>query len=155
MRTTVQWTTHKSRFKVGAVDDDQEVRWTAELGALLQRARGPMSKREAAKRAGFSEATWRALELGVRRPAKGVVIPVNPSVGTLIAAADAVGARRAEVMMLAGVDGYDVDGDRGPTNGESADLAILAAEVSVLAERLDAVEASQQEILDELRGGRG
>jgi hypothetical protein len=128
----VRWRTHNPERKVGAVDEAQEVRWTPEVGGLLQRHRGSMSKRKAAELAGFSESTWRALELGVRRPAKGVEVPVNPTVGTLIAAADAVGVDRAQLLGLVGItyDGVKVAPDRG-----------VDSRLDEIEERLAAIEA--------------
>lgn len=129
------------------MDDEQTVRWTPQVGSLLARGRGGLSKREAARRAGFSEATWRALELGVRRPARGVAIPVNPTVGTLISAADAVGVSRSDVLALVGIHHHDDTPPTPPSNDRLDEverrLAALESAVFAIPDTRDFVVAAQ------------
>lgn len=124
---------------------DQEVRWTPEVGALLQQARGSMSKRSAAAKAGFSEATWRALELGVRRPAKGVEVPVNPTPAILEAAAIAVGLHPSQVFELVGLT----------YNGNGGGQAVTIDDrVTAIEGRLDRIDETLGRVLDHLDPGR-
>lgn len=98
MRTFVL-TTHQFAPKMSEMDAQE---WRDKVGAALRRARGQVSKREAARRAGFSEALWRQLETGEKSVAAGVVIPVSPRDETLEAAARAVGLDPADLFRLAG-----------------------------------------------------
>lgn len=104
MTATVAVDDAQIRSQGEPVDETDTSRWTEAIGLRLRQARGAMSKREAARRAGFSEGTWRALELGVRRPARGIVVPMNPTVENLVAAAGAVGVDAAELLGLIGLD---------------------------------------------------
>lgn len=120
---------------------EDSVRWTPEVGRRLKKARGAMSVREAARRAQFSESTWRALELGVRRPAKGVVVPVNPTFGVLVHAAEAVDEDVDEILALAGIRA-----PRSETTAAVGDEAEPApaqpTDPTDLVRRLNAVEAT-------------
>lgn len=72
------------------------------VGDLLAAARGrSISKREAARRAGFSESQWRALEAGRRTEQGGRIVPMNPRPDTLAAACLAVGADMERVFEVA------------------------------------------------------
>lgn len=68
--------------------------------AAARRQRG-LSKRAAAREAGFSEALWRQLEDGERPVAPGVTVPANPRSETLESAARAVGLEPADVFAAA------------------------------------------------------
>lgn len=119
--------------------DDAE-RWET-VGRLLGRARRErrLSKRGAALAAGFSEITWRSLEIGKKQLAPGLVVPVNPRDETLEAAARAVGLDPATLFDVAGRT------FSGPTFSEPAALSVP--------QRLDAVEAqlrAQDRKLDEI-----
>lgn len=67
--------------------DDEAQAWK-EAGQLLKEGRESvgLSKREAARVAGFSEITWRQLEDGERQISRGVKVPVSPKDETLAAA---------------------------------------------------------------------
>lgn len=67
--------------------DDEGEAWRR-AGELLQRGREAtgLSKREAARVAGFSEITWRQLEAGERQISRGVKVPPSPKDETLAAA---------------------------------------------------------------------
>lgn len=86
------------------------------VGAALRRARevAGISKREAARRANVSEATWRNLETGEQPLRTGQVAPMNPRPETLVNAARAVGLEPAEVLRLAGRDDVEVYGPGAP-----------------------------------------
>ncbi len=79
-------------------------RWRAGPGVLLEEARQArrLSKRGAAREAGFSESTWRQLEDGERQVTEDVRVPVNPRDDTLVAAARAVGIDPAVLFEAAG-----------------------------------------------------
>lgn len=128
------------------MDVEEQVRWTPEVGQRLKAKRGRMSKREAARRAGFSEATWRALELGVRRPAKGVEVPVNPTIGNLEAAALAVDEDPAELFRLVGLS---YTGRQPAPEEDDTDLRLTRVE-----ERLDRIDEVLSEVLQHLEPGR-
>jgi len=85
------------------VTDNQQQQWAP--GHALQQAReyAGLSKREAAKRAGLSSASYRWVEYGTRTN-NGVVEEVNPSAEALQACATAVGADPHHVLRLAGID---------------------------------------------------
>lgn len=124
------------------METGEEVRWSEAIGKRLREGRGRMSKREAARRAGFSEATWRALELGVRRPAKGIEVPVNPTVENLVAAAEAVGINPDEILSMVGL-AYQAAFERVETATNEVqelrdEVARLAARVELLDRQLDA-----------------
>lgn len=76
-------------------------------GQLLEAARGSMSKREAARRAGISEGRWRQIVTGVQRMGKGNVIPTTTKPETLTAMARAVRADVAAVLTAAGFEPPD------------------------------------------------
>jgi len=81
------------------------------LGELLERARGPLSKREAARLAGISEGRWRQVVTGVQK-AGGMEIPANPRRKTVIAMANAVRADIDEALRLAGFEPAPADTTR-------------------------------------------
>jgi hypothetical protein len=74
-----------------------------DLGAYIEAARGGMSKREAARRAGISEGRWRQVVTGKQKAGGGVVVPANPRRETVIAMARAVGADANEALRRAGM----------------------------------------------------
>lgn len=83
--------------------DDEAAIWKTvgeRLGAAREALR--LTKREAARRAGFSEITWRNLEAGERQAAPGVVVPMSPRDDTLASAAVAVELDPAEIFELVG-----------------------------------------------------
>jgi transcriptional regulator with XRE-family HTH domain len=85
--------------------------WRAAVGQQLEAARkaaGIKSMREAARRAGFSEATWRQLESGKRQLAPGHVVTPNPKPDTLIAAARVTGLDPVQLVADAGGSLEDV-----------------------------------------------
>jgi hypothetical protein len=85
----------------GLVTDQQ---WPA--GAAIQRARGNLSIRAAAKRAGISEARWRHIELGYQIASGGHKLPVNPRPENVVAVARAVDLDPAELFALMGRDDF-------------------------------------------------
>lgn len=84
-------------------------------GYVIETARGTMSKREAAKRAGVSEGRWRQIVTGVQKIGRGEEIRVNPRRDTLIKMARAVDADVNQVLVAAGMApvGADVQDDSG------------------------------------------
>ena len=82
-------------------------------GELLERARGAMSKRAAAKEAGISEGRWRQIVTGRQLLGGGQWTPARPRRETLIAMATAVQADVAEVLTAAGMDVGPLDEDAG------------------------------------------
>jgi hypothetical protein len=74
------------------------------LGAFLRDARGQMSVRGAARRAGISEARWRQVEAGAQKVAGGIEVPVHPRAETVTAMARVVGADVTRALELAGFD---------------------------------------------------
>jgi hypothetical protein len=72
------------------------------LGQFIERARGTLSIREAAKRAHISEGRWRQVELGYQSIGKGLTIPVQPRPQTVAAMCKAIGADVAQALRLAG-----------------------------------------------------
>lgn len=72
-------------------------------GRILEAARGSMSKRAAAGRAGISEGRWRQIVTGVQKVGGGRTIPVNPKRDTLVAMAHAVQADVPQVLTAAGM----------------------------------------------------
>lgn len=74
------------------------------LGELLEDARKrlDLSKREAARRAGFSETRWRQIVTGWQDPANRTT-PANPPARTVAAAARAVGIDVQEALRAAGL----------------------------------------------------
>lgn len=79
-------------------------------GRLIEAARGSLSKRQAAARAGISEGRWRQIVTGIQRAGPGLTIPVNPRAETLVAMANAVGADPADVLDAAGLPSDAVRG---------------------------------------------
>lgn len=84
------------------VTNNEADRWY-KVGQRLEEAREEVgiSKRAAAKAAGFSETLWRQLESGERTLAKDLKVPPAPSNKNLEAAAVAVGIDPAELFALA------------------------------------------------------
>ena len=84
--------------------DPERLAW-AEIGRSLYlgRKRLQISKREAARRAGISEALWRQLEGGGEMMTTGTFLP-NPRSDNLVAAALAVGEDPAEFFTRLGRD---------------------------------------------------
>lgn len=123
---------------------DEAERWR-QLGERLRTAREamlprPPSKREAARRAGFSDVTWRQLEAGQKQISKGVFVPMTASDHILRAAARVVDLDPAELFEILDRPYTPLPADDRPAK-RSTD------------ERLDAVEAElirQREVLDEL-----
>ncbi|WP_158608009.1 helix-turn-helix domain-containing protein [Nocardia panacis] len=76
-----------------------------EFGRLVQEARerARLSKREAAKRAGISEARWRQLELGYET-VRGQTLPVRTTPETVSGIAETTGADRRQLLAAAGFD---------------------------------------------------
>lgn len=74
------------------------------LGAFLRDARGQMSIRGAARRAGISEARWRQVEAGAQKVAGGIEVPVHPRAETVAAMCRTVGADVERGLELAGFD---------------------------------------------------
>ena len=74
------------------------------LGQYLQDARGKMSIREAARRAGISESRWRQVEAGVQKMAGGIEVPVHPRPETVAAMCRAISADVSKGLELAGHD---------------------------------------------------
>lgn len=85
---------------------EEELEQWREVGRRLGTARKAMhlSKREAARRAQFSEGQWRVLEAGERTVAKDIVVAVSPRDDTLVAAARAVGLDPAPLFTVVGRD---------------------------------------------------
>lgn len=75
------------------------------LGKLLEDARNTLglSKREAARRSGFSEARWRQVVTGLQNT-KDVNTPSKPKSSTVAAMARAVGVDVDEALRLAGLE---------------------------------------------------
>jgi transcriptional regulator with XRE-family HTH domain len=79
-----------------------------------------LSVRAAARRAGFSEARWRQLELGYQ--ARGdKKVPANPLPVTVVRAADALDVDAGEALRIAGMD-VDVDSVRKELERDNARL---------------------------------
>lgn len=72
------------------------------LGAFIREARGTLSIREAARRAGISEGRWRQVELGYQQVGGGITVPVQPRPQTLAAMCKAISADVAHALQLAG-----------------------------------------------------
>lgn len=83
-------------------ETDQQ--WPA--GAAIQQARGTLSIRAAAQRAGISEARWRHIERGYQIASGRQRLPVNPRPENVVAVARAVGLDPAELFRLMGRDDY-------------------------------------------------
>lgn len=81
------------------------------LGRLLEAARTGVlriSIREAARRARLSDTRWHQVVTGVQRKA-GSEVPVNPTVRTVVAMADAVGVDPAKALEAAGRVGVSAE----------------------------------------------
>jgi transcriptional regulator with XRE-family HTH domain len=76
------------------------------LGPTLEklRSKANLSIREASAKAGFSAATWSALEKGYKTPVRGQQVDYSPGADNVIAAAQVVGMDPAEALRLAGLD---------------------------------------------------
>lgn len=72
------------------------------LGDFIREARGTLSVRESAKRAGISEGRWRQVELGYQQVGNGITVPVQPRPQTLAAMCKAISADVAQALRLAG-----------------------------------------------------
>jgi len=108
------------------------------LGALLEAARGRVSKREAARRADISEGHWRAVVRGYQLQG-GVRIPANPRRETVIAMARAVGVDPAEALGSAGFD--PADAPVVAPVGAGVDPEVLADLATASPEAIEAVKA--------------
>lgn len=88
----------------------QDQRLTAH-GRILEAAREslipPVSKREAARRAGISDARWRQIVTGVMSAGRGQTVDVNTTESTLARMARAVGADAEDVLTAAGFTATD------------------------------------------------
>lgn len=81
--------------------------WEAVAQLLRDRRKAQgLSKRAAAKRAGFSEGTWRMLEVGHRQVAAGMTVPPNPTDENLEAAARALAIDPERIFVMVGRE-YD------------------------------------------------
>lgn len=136
-------------------------------GQIIERARGAMSKRRAARLAGISEGRWRQVVTGRQPVGGGQTMPANPRRETLIAMASAVGADVDTVLRAAGREPLGVaelhDGEVAVV-AEDEDMAAIQeavreaqpfgpATVQDIRDRLDAVihEAQwAQRLLDRL-----
>lgn len=100
------------------------------LGPKLEAARkkARLGIRGASEAAGFSAATWSALEKGYKTPAKGQQVDYTPGADTVIAAARVVDMDPAEALTLAGLDPANVPEVRsgGRTLGEREILHLIA-----------------------------
>lgn len=116
------------------------------VGAALGQARRALklSKREAARRAGISEITWRTYENGVRQVTSDYQVPVSPRDDKLEAAAKAVGLDPAVVFALAG---RPYDGALSPT--PDAQPAALSGKIGRLSER---DRRAVERLVDEMLG---
>jgi len=112
-------------------------------GHLLEAARGSMSKREAARRAGISEGRWRQIVTGVQRMGKGNVIPTTSKPETLTAMARAVRADLHAVLTAAGFEA--------PTEDLSAPVG-AGVDPELLAEMADLNPVRVQRVKDFIRG---
>lgn len=106
---------------------ERERQWP--LGPKLLQARkdARLSIRDASKAAGFSTATWTALEKGVKRPAPGIILPYNPAVENVVAAAQVVGLDPAEALELAGLDPAAAPTDHRPPTVSQREVVTLFA----------------------------
>lgn len=120
-----------------------------DVGQRLGTARRQLriSKREAARRAGFSDGQWRVLEAGRRIVAKGIVVPPNPKDETLQGAAEAVGIDPAELFRLVGRD--FVAGATPPPPANGTDPSDLARRVGDLELDVREIRTMVQRVLDD------
>lgn len=135
----------QTRCQDGAVDAESAVAVGKELGRARRALR--ISKREAARRAGVAEITWRQYEDGQRQIAPGQFVPVNPRDEKLEAAAGAVGLDPKPLFELAGrlYDGATPE----PTNmNRYPGAAALSGKIERLPEsKRRAIEALVDEML--------
>lgn len=110
----------------------------ASAGAILEAARGAMSKREAARRAGIAEARWRQIVRGTQR-ISGVDVPVSTRPDTLRRMAAAVGADPAAVLVAAGFPVDDTDGRA--ASAELLSPADVAARLAAIRDEVTALLA--------------
>ncbi|MGW1740504.1 helix-turn-helix domain-containing protein [Nocardia sp. NPDC001965] len=99
------------------------------FGQRVQQAReaAPLSKREAAKRAGISESRWRQLELGWER-VRGIVVDVRTTPETIARMASAVGLDINEMLELAGFNPEVVGATPQGLGVETVDVSGLSPE---------------------------
>jgi transcriptional regulator with XRE-family HTH domain len=92
------------------------------------REKAKLSIRDASTAAGFSTATWSALEKGYKTVAAGQQIDYTPREENVIAAAKVVGMDPAEALRLAGLDPAKAPAARsgGRTVGEREILGLFA-----------------------------
>jgi hypothetical protein len=118
-------------------------------GQIIEDARGRMSQRKAAAAAGISEGWWRQVVTGHQKQG-GLLIPVNPKRGTLIAMANAVGADVGKVLEAAGL------APLAQTELPSGDVVLAAdgEDMAAIRAAVEAVEssgpASVQDVRDRL-----
>lgn len=124
LRRGRQLTAHKIRQTMSDANNDEDD-WdrARAVGTLLARARGrSVSKRQAARRAGISDAQWRAMESGSRPTSGADPVPTTTRPETLAAACIAVDADVEEAFRLAGFDPPDdgmLDRLRNPSLSDS------------------------------------
>lgn len=119
---------------------DESAAWKKvgrKLGEARERAR--LTKRGAAAKAGFSEATWRKIEDGEERPAPGVVIPPRISDRVLEAACRAVDVEPADMFKALGRPYLP--------SREPADRAPLPA---TLVEKLERLTPARREAIERI-----
>lgn len=118
------------------------------VGAALGQARRALkiSKREAARRAGISEITWRTYETGMRQVTSDYHVPVSPRDDKLEAAAKAVELDPAVVFKIAG---RPYDGALSPAPAADGPPAALSGKISRLSER---DRRAVERLVDEMLG---
>lgn len=132
----MQLTTHDFAGDDAAMNDTNDTnRWVA-LGRALagHRTQRGMSKRAAAHAAGFSEATWRQLEAGVRNVSPGIEVEMSARPETVITAASAVGMDPAAALAIVGMAVPEFPAS--PTRRASSVEADIAAELRLIHEEL-------------------
>lgn len=129
---------------------DEAERWRA-VGERLRQAREAIhpavSKREAARRAGFAEITWRQLEAGERQIAKGLKVPMSATDSTVISAARALKIDPAELFEILG---REYKGS--PEPPPATDGAVSSEWVDAVEARLNRLEESVDAVLARLEG---
>lgn len=92
------------------------------------REQAQLSIRDASTAAGFSTATWSALEKGYKTVAAGHQVDYTPREENVVAAAQVVGMDPADALQLAGLDPSKAPGARsgGRTVGEREILGLMA-----------------------------
>lgn len=78
--------------------------WPLGPRLLKLRETAKLSIRDASTAAGFSTATWAALEKGYKSPGGGVRVDYTPRAENVVAAARVVGMDAQEALRLAGMD---------------------------------------------------